>query len=999
MEPCKDTEMQSQTYRYSIPRLTEIGCKTTIAVDISRFTIEAIHGQSHSYMNLHFSLNHPSTFSTTTLTQHLLTAGVVTGPSVISKPLGMPLEMISSNRDRGWSVDSLESLEDRVVFPGCRGIHPRRQPRNAPSEARAQSDHGFARFLKQHSSPTHQRVTAGGRIVPMEPTPAPPQFNLLIDDLARGKDSNHNSQHEMITDPKIGNKRPVFIMNSNAASHAAGNATANADLQRGNSVLGQIGSAGQNHPHQVNTNAGGLKKGNLMPRPSDLTHVTSASTTGLPQPLMNVTSSFNLHPQTLAHNPWVPLSLPLPAMVFDSYTSMLVPSGEQNPMMPTSIMPTAPVSAVSGADQMTGPVDHVDDSHFIGQQGLQPGLWASYNPLMPLNPTSSYPVSASMINHSGAASISSAQGTFAPQIGPHAQADYQAQMSAVDMSFNDMTMAMNEALTQAGNGTVSKVTEASVIRAEYEFNRLDLRLQNQDQYSAQHYSTFTAQIKNIHAKERMRIVEERDMARRKWMQLRASLDEERSVQQRTVPSYLPAPTNHQQTSSMQAMRSASTQKNGNTNFNNSTDFGGNKHFNVQASAWTPKEMNQGSGFPKEQQSAAPYAATASTNHKSAADASNSGSGQLSLATRIKSYPANPLAAEQNMQLVVSSPSNDVPGPYAKQLNDPNDGELSALEVDEWGVRRGRAPPELAAKQTEQDMKLAKIHPDRRSQISFEELDSLPSAIVRLPTKVSLASTKASFPPTKFNSGKTVSFAENNANTTYRVACDCGDGASGAATSKATGWRPMKYGEGPDSEQSDFSALIEASNQEKGVETEVYLVATGDSITVKGKRPPGLPINTANSSKTNDGSRRSRSDMSGQDRDGITKPLMTIEGGVRGWEGARTTASGSSGLGPWARTDENNFFRNKGPSSVAIQSVTAPGTMPGFEGATDRYGQNALKPLPNAGFKLNDGPLQPRSPPKRSLRDIWDAPARRADVEAAAGDKKEMSDVKKGIWKY
>lgn len=37
------------------------------------------------------------------------------------------------------------------------------QPTFAGSEA------GFARFLKEHTSPKHQRVTAGGRIVPMEP--------------------------------------------------------------------------------------------------------------------------------------------------------------------------------------------------------------------------------------------------------------------------------------------------------------------------------------------------------------------------------------------------------------------------------------------------------------------------------------------------------------------------------------------------------------------------------------------------------------------------------------------------------------------------------------------------------------------------------------------------------------------------------------------------------------------------------------------------------------
>ncbi len=48
MEPRKDREVLAQSYRYSIARLTEIGCKTNIPVDISKFTIEAIQGQSYS---------------------------------------------------------------------------------------------------------------------------------------------------------------------------------------------------------------------------------------------------------------------------------------------------------------------------------------------------------------------------------------------------------------------------------------------------------------------------------------------------------------------------------------------------------------------------------------------------------------------------------------------------------------------------------------------------------------------------------------------------------------------------------------------------------------------------------------------------------------------------------------------------------------------------------------------------------------------------------------
>ena len=57
---------------------------------------------------------------------------------------------------------------------------PARQPKNPPRGNLAQNDTGFARFLKEHSSPKHQRVTAGGRIVPMDPTTPAPKMKPLV---------------------------------------------------------------------------------------------------------------------------------------------------------------------------------------------------------------------------------------------------------------------------------------------------------------------------------------------------------------------------------------------------------------------------------------------------------------------------------------------------------------------------------------------------------------------------------------------------------------------------------------------------------------------------------------------------------------------------------------------------------------------------------------------------------------------------------------------------
>ncbi|KAI9679543.1 MAG: hypothetical protein M1817_005565 [Caeruleum heppii] len=53
---------------------------------------------------------------------------------------------------------------------------PARQPDAPPNNSILQKDAGFARFLKEYASPTHKRVTAGGRIVPNELAPAAPVF-------------------------------------------------------------------------------------------------------------------------------------------------------------------------------------------------------------------------------------------------------------------------------------------------------------------------------------------------------------------------------------------------------------------------------------------------------------------------------------------------------------------------------------------------------------------------------------------------------------------------------------------------------------------------------------------------------------------------------------------------------------------------------------------------------------------------------------------------------
>lgn len=54
---------------------------------------------------------------------------------------------------------------------------PPRQSLAPPEPLSMQQKEGFARFLKQHASPPHHRVTAGGRIVPTGPLSPPPMFD------------------------------------------------------------------------------------------------------------------------------------------------------------------------------------------------------------------------------------------------------------------------------------------------------------------------------------------------------------------------------------------------------------------------------------------------------------------------------------------------------------------------------------------------------------------------------------------------------------------------------------------------------------------------------------------------------------------------------------------------------------------------------------------------------------------------------------------------------
>ena len=104
-------------------------------------------------------------------------------------------------------ADESMEAEEQIVFMSQTQRSQRkpiRQPYGPPQSSLAQQHAGFARFLREHASPPHHRVTAGGRIVPNGPLSPPPMFRLdTIDSVVQNPShipaaqSPHVSQAEM----------------------------------------------------------------------------------------------------------------------------------------------------------------------------------------------------------------------------------------------------------------------------------------------------------------------------------------------------------------------------------------------------------------------------------------------------------------------------------------------------------------------------------------------------------------------------------------------------------------------------------------------------------------------------------------------------------------------------------------------------------------------------------------------------------------------------------
>ena len=100
---------------------------------------------------------------------------------------------MSSNSDLNTFFQSAPVREAQTASSSTESVAgPSRQPHQPPADFDLQAYEGFARFLKEHTSPRSKRVTAGGRIVSAGPNSPPPTFHTefidrLLHDVERTK--------------------------------------------------------------------------------------------------------------------------------------------------------------------------------------------------------------------------------------------------------------------------------------------------------------------------------------------------------------------------------------------------------------------------------------------------------------------------------------------------------------------------------------------------------------------------------------------------------------------------------------------------------------------------------------------------------------------------------------------------------------------------------------------------------------------------------------------
>lgn len=162
---------------YDIPTLLSL--RSSADININRFTDNAFDCQ---YNPSHQTVQVPWTWPGTSV---LLTTALCRSDNLLRRhkqSRSISSEQLVNRPSRLSSFShKLENASVRETY----STYPSRHPHEPPGSTLSQSSLGFARFLEDHTSPRHQRVTASGQVIPTESPETPVhkvRFPLRIHD-------------------------------------------------------------------------------------------------------------------------------------------------------------------------------------------------------------------------------------------------------------------------------------------------------------------------------------------------------------------------------------------------------------------------------------------------------------------------------------------------------------------------------------------------------------------------------------------------------------------------------------------------------------------------------------------------------------------------------------------------------------------------------------------------------------------------------------------------
>lgn len=636
-------------------------------------------------------------------------AGIVTGPVMPPKKVHFPLREVSNGQERGWSAESFDSqpiqAESEVINNA-----PVRQPRTAPTNIEDQSTSGFARFLKEHSSPTHQRVTAGGRIVPVDPKSAPPEFKLMATD-KKGKVKKEQDG----TKPDSVSGLIVADLESGLASGFTGNskhahaaAAGPANIPAGNMYVNIQATGGNNPVWRVVANDGQTKNNHVS--------TNSAGLTSIPGPNIHKGKVFNPNSQMslavakpnqpavnvydLPHNPHAAFqrqnTFPLSGGhgIVSAAAELPVTFAASNEGVPTKNQDQASQSLLAQRLHAFG--HHVDPGmqHSLPKKPVKSFSAPYPSTNLPL-PQPPFFNGVPVYDH-GAAQRGFPWGVGrVPMMAPG-----QAEIAYPGIGYAGENASYLEALEMT-------VNEDTVKKAEKAFEDLGHKLRGQDGYTAAY--VFDAELTAHYGRERAKIVQERDVARRTLLCVRDAWERKKQKQKEREAMLKKSVWTHGangMTCGSKGEKPVST------------------NLNVRAAAWVPNNEK----IPVQ---AADNANSIPTNTA----AQNNGQ----VAAVVPDFPMNPdydffvgdpaqdqithvctgvRVIRQNGEQEVQMAAPYAPGPYTRRymINEP----LEQSAVDEWGIRVDHASAGVARMQHAQAQFLEELMLQRHAGGSLDQ---------------------------------------------------------------------------------------------------------------------------------------------------------------------------------------------------------------------------------------------------------------------------------------